>query len=218
MNARADSVRAQMVEQQVHTWDVFDERVLDVMRRVKREQFAPRRFGELALADTPIPLGHGQHMLAPKVDGRILQALEIKPTDVALDVGTGSGFLAACLGRLAARVQSLEIMTDLATQARENLVRSAANNVAVETADVFRWESGPEYDVIALTGSLPSYDDRFERWLRPGGRLFVVEGEAPVMRALKIVRTADGSWTRTSLFETSIDPLVNAPRPSGFAL
>jgi len=189
MNARADTARMQMVEQQVHTWDVFDERVLDTMRKVKREQFAPRRFGELAFADTPIPLGHGQHMLAPKVDGRILQALEVKPTDVALEIGTGSGFLAACLGRLAARVQSLEIMTDLAARARDNLVRSAANNVAVETADAFRWESGPEYDVIALTGSLPLYDDRFERWLRVGGRLFAVEGEAPVMRAIKVVRT-----------------------------
>lgn len=218
MSARAEIARMQMVEQQVHTWDVFDERVLEVMRKVKREQFAPRRFGELAFADTPIPLGHGQHMLAPKLDGRILQTLALKPTDVVLEIGTGSGFLAACMGRLAARVQSLEIMTDLATRSRENLVRSAANNVAVETADAFRWESGPEYDAIAITGSLPLYDDRFERWLRVGGRLFVVEGEAPVMRALKIVKTGEREWTRTALFETVIDPLVNAPRPSPFVL
>jgi protein-L-isoaspartate(D-aspartate) O-methyltransferase len=218
MSATLEIAREQMIEQQVHAWQVFDERVLDAMRTVRREQFAPQRFGMLALADTGIPIGHGQSMLAPKLDGRILEALAIKPTDMALDVGTGSGFLAACMGRLAARVQSLEIFDDLASRARASLVSHASNNVAVETVDAFQWSAGPDYDVIAVTGSLPVYDVRFERWLKVGGRLFVVIGEAPVMQAQLITRTSERDWSTTTLFETSIEPLMNAARPSQFLL
>lgn len=208
--------RQQMIEQQVNTWDVFDERVLSVMREVKRERFTPSAWEGLAFADAAIPLGHDQSMLPPKLHGRILQALQIGTEDVALEIGTGSGYLTACLGRLAARVRSMEIFADLAERARAQLLTSVANNVAVETADGMQLDEQSGYDVIAVTGSLPVYDERFQRALRPGGRLFVVVGQAPVMEAWKITRVGEREWQRESLFETVIEPLINAPRPPAF--
>lgn len=208
--------RRQMIEQQVHAWEVFDDRVLNVMREVKREQFTPAAYRDVAFADAPIPLGHGQFMLPPKVEGRILQALEVKPDDVVLDVGTGSGHLAACLGRLAARVRSIEIFPDLAEQASARLLQAAINNVAVEVADAMQLEEDARYDAIAVSGSLAIYDERFQRALKPGGRLFIVVGQAPVMEAWKVTRIGEREWQRQSLFETCIEPLVNSPRPSPF--
>jgi protein-L-isoaspartate(D-aspartate) O-methyltransferase len=205
-----------MIEQQVHTWDVFDDRVLAAMRSVPREQFAPRAYREVAFADAPIPLPHGQWMLPPKLQGRILQALQIQPADVVLEVGTGSGYLTACLGRLAARVQSLELFDDLAKTARQSLLQAAINNVAVETADALQLEMQGGYDAIAVTGSLPLYDERFQRALRQGGRLFIVVGQAPVMEAWQVTRVGEREWHRESVFETCIDPLIHAPRPSPF--
>ena len=208
--------RQQMIEQQVHAWEVFDDRVLAVMREIKREEFAPGAYRDVAFADAPIPLTHGQFMLPPKFDGRILQLLAVRPDDVALEVGTGTGFLSACLGRLAARVQSLEIFEDLARSARQHLLAAAVNNVSVEVADAMQFEHGAQYDVIAVTGSLPIYDERFQRALKPGGRLFVVVGQAPAMEAWKVTRIGEREWQRESVFETSIEPLINAPRPSEF--
>jgi len=205
-----------MVEQQVNTWDVFDERVLAVMQEVRRERFTPPAWEAVAFADADIPLAHGQVMLPPKIHGRILQALNPGADDVALEIGTGSGYLAACMGRLAGRVRSLEIFADLADSARASLVAAAANNVAVETADGMQLDEPSAYDVIAVTGSLPVYDERFQRALRPGGRLFVVVGQAPVMEAWKITRVGEREWQRESLFETVVAPLVNAPRPPSF--
>ncbi|HEY4369893.1 MAG TPA: protein-L-isoaspartate O-methyltransferase [Steroidobacteraceae bacterium] len=208
--------RQQMIEQQIHTWDVFDERVLNVMREVKREIFAPVGWTETAFADAAIPLGHGQSMLPPKVHGRILQALELKPEDQVLEVGTGSGYLAACLGKLSSRVRSLEVYPDLAATAGARLFEAAINNVAVETADAMQLQEESRYDAIAVTGSLPLYDERFQRALRPGGRLFVVVGAGPAMEAWKITRIGEREWQREGLFETVIEPLVNAPKPSAF--
>ena len=208
--------RQQMVEQQVNTWDVFDERVLAVMQEVRRERFTPPAWEAVAFADADIPLAHGQVMLPPKIHGRILQALNPGADDVALEIGTGSGYLAACMGRLAGRVRSLEIFADLADSARASLVAAAANNVAVETADGMQLDEPSAYDVIAVTGSLPVYDERFQRALRPGGRLFVVVGQAPVMEAWKITRVGEREWQRESLFETVVAPLVNASRPPAF--
>lgn len=208
--------RLQMVEQQVHAWDVFDERVLDAMRAVRREAFAPASFTEIAFADAPIPLPHGQSMLPAKIQGRILGALAIQPADIALEIGAGSGYLSACLGRLAARVRSLEIFPELAELAQRNLFAAAANNVSVEVADAMKFSEQSAYDVIAVTGSLPLYDERFQQALRIGGRLFVVVGQAPVMEAWQVTRIGEREWQRESLFETVIAPLVNAPRPSAF--
>jgi len=208
--------REQMIEQQVHAWDVFDERVLAVMREIRREQFAPARYQDVAFADSPIPLAHGQTMLPAKVHGRILQALAVEPGDVALEVGAGSGYLTACLGKLASRVRSLEIFPELAEQARSNLLAARINNVAVEAGDATQLNEQSSYDVIAVTGSLPLYDERFQQALRIGGRLFVIVGQAPIMEAWRVMRVGEREWQRQGLFETVVEPLVNAPRPSAF--
>ena len=216
----ADYARQQMIDQQVRAWEVLEPRVLSTMGLIKREDFVPAAYRHVAFADAPVPLGHGQFMLPPKVDGKILQALDIQAGDQALDVGSGSGYLAACLGRLAAHVRTVEIHPDLAEQARGNLHAAAANNVVVEVADVFSLPADRlgerRYDVIAVTGSLPVYDERFQRALKIGGRLFVVLGSAPVMEAFKIVRLSDSQFSREGLFETVIEPLTNAPSPSSF--
>jgi protein-L-isoaspartate(D-aspartate) O-methyltransferase len=211
-----DSARTQMITQQVRTWEVFDERVLGALDAVHREQFVPEAYRHSAFADAPIPLGHGQTMLPPMLDGRILQALDVAQANDVLDVGTGSGFLAACLATLGGRVRSLEIFPDLAAQAARNLRNAAITTVSVETMDAMQLEEVGRYDAIAVTGSLPLYDARFERALKPGGRLFIVTGSAPVMEALLVRRAAAGGYTRTSLFETDLTPLVNAPRPPRF--
>ena len=208
--------RQQMIEQQVRAWDVFDERVLTVMRELPRERFAPERFRDVAYADSPIPLAHGQQMLPASVHGRILQALAITPQDSALEIGSGSGYLTACLGRLASRVRSIEIYPDLAEEARANVLAAAVNNVAVESADGARLDAQMAYDVIAVTGSLPANDERYQRALKIGGRLFVVIGQAPIMEAWKVTRMGEREWQRESLFETVIDSLLNAARPSAF--
>jgi protein-L-isoaspartate(D-aspartate) O-methyltransferase len=210
------AARRQMIEQQVRAWEVLDPGVLSVMERVPREEFAPPPYRELAFADLCVPLGHGQSMLAPSLEGRILQALAVQADDRVLEVGTGSGYFAACLGGLARSVRSLEIFADLADAARDNLARTGANNVTVEVMDAMTFEGDGGYDVIALTGSLPVYDPRFERALAAGGRLFVVTGQGSAMAAQRITRTGPGQWLRESLFETSIDALIHAQQPPKF--
>jgi protein-L-isoaspartate(D-aspartate) O-methyltransferase len=210
------SARRQMIEQQVRAWDVLDLAVLEAMERVPREEFAPAPLRELAFADLAVPLAHGQHMLPPKLEGRILQALAIQPDDRVLEIGTGSGYFAACLAALAGAVHSVEIHGDLAAAARANLARTRATRVTVETADAFALVPGAAYDVIAVTGSLPVYDPRFEQALAIGGRMFVVVGRAPVMEARRVTRTGPGDWLHESLFETVVDPLIHAPQAPGF--
>jgi protein-L-isoaspartate(D-aspartate) O-methyltransferase len=164
-----------------------------------------------------VPLAHGQSMLPPKLEGRILQALAVQPGDRALEIGTGSGYFAACLGRLAARVRSLEIVPELAEEAARRLFAQAAHQVTVETGDGLRLE-GPEhgYEVIALTGSLPVYDARFERLLAEGGRLFAIVGQGPLMEARLVTRVGPDECLHESLFETTAPPLVHAPEPPRF--
>ena len=208
--------REQMIGQQVNTWDVFDDRVLTAMRDVPRENFIPANLQGVAFADAPIPLPHGQTMLPPKVHGRILQALDLGPNDVTLEVGTGSGYLTACMARLAARVRSIEIVSGLAEFARGRLLATAINNASVEVGDGMQLEEQARFDAIAVTGSLPVYDERFQRALKIGGRLFVIVGQSPVMEAWKITRLGEREWQREGLIETVVQPLVNAPRPPEF--
>jgi protein-L-isoaspartate(D-aspartate) O-methyltransferase len=183
---------------------------------VPREEFTPPAYRDLAFADMNVPLGHGQSMLAPKLEGRILQALELQPDDAVLEIGTGSGYCAACLGALARSVKSIEIHPELAASARANLDRASVHNVTVEAADAFGYADPARYDAVVLTGSLPVYDARFEQWLAAGGRLFVVVGQGPVMEAWRVTSTGPGEWRRESLFETAMDPLVHATEPPKF--
>jgi protein-L-isoaspartate(D-aspartate) O-methyltransferase len=220
MSIALDSARQQMVEQQVRTWEVLDPAVLQAIGAIQRENFVPAPFRNVAFADSNVPLGHGQVMLAPKIDGRILQALAVSKSDLVLDVGTGSGFLAACLGRLAEHVRTVEIFPDLAERAMANLHAAAANNVLVNLSDAFKLCDEERFDAIAVTGSVPTFNrygsDCFTRALRIGGRMFIVVGTAPVMTAIKITRAGRNDWVREELFETVIPPLVNAAQSSGF--
>jgi protein-L-isoaspartate(D-aspartate) O-methyltransferase len=210
------AARQQMVDQQIRTWEVLDPRVLDVLSEVPREAFVPPAYRELAFADTPIPIGFGQSMLAPVLQGRILQSLAVNGTDTVLEVGTGTGYLTAAFSLLASSVHSIEIRAEFTAAATTNLRTVPGARVELETRDAFNATPLGEYDVIAVTGSLPVYDTRFEQALRVGGRLFVVVGVAPVMDAILIRRVDSTEWIRESLFETVIDPLVNAGAPRGF--
>jgi len=210
------AARQQMVDQQIRAWEVLDPRVLDVFSAVPREAFVPDAYHELAFADTPIPIGFGQSMLAPVLQGRILQALGIGPSDRALEVGTGTGYLSACMGMLGSSTHSIDIHAGLTAAAAANLRAVPRARVELETRDAFSGAPLGEYDVIAVSGSLPVYDTRFQNALRVGGRLFVVVGTAPVMEAILIRRVDESEWIRESLFETVIDPLVNATAPQGF--
>lgn len=210
--------REQMIEQQVRAWDVLDERVLGIFRKIPRDHFIPSEHRYLAYADMEVPLPKGQHMLRPSVAGRLLQALELRGTERVLEVGSGSGFLTACLAAVSAHVESFEIFPELAELAKSNLATLSVGNARVVTGDAFATlaDERRKFGAIAVTGSLPLMDERFQRQLEIGGRLFIVVGEAPVMTARLIRRTAENAWTSESLFETVVDPLVNARRPQEF--
>jgi protein-L-isoaspartate(D-aspartate) O-methyltransferase len=208
--------RRQMIEQQVRAWEVLDLKVLDALQEVPREEFVPAAYRDLAFADTSVPLAHGQSMLAPKLEGRILQALEIQPRESVLEVGTGSGFFAACLGRLARTVRTIDLYPEFAAEAAAKYARLGVSNVTAQVADAMQLTDVEAYDVIALTGSLPVYDPRFERALKIGGRLFVAVGQGPMLEARRVTRTGPGDWSRESLFETGLPALIHAPVPPRF--
>jgi len=214
-----EAARHQMVQQQLRAWEVLDQGVLDVFERMPRELFVPEAYAGLAFADTEIPLGSGDRMLAPKVAGRIVQAVDPKPTDRVLLVGVGAGYLAACLAAKACSVRGVDVRDDLVALARRNLQAAGVRNVSVEQRDGFDAEvqSSGAYDVIVLTGSLAAPDARFERQLTIGGRLFAVIGTGLVMEARLIERTAQNEWRSTTLFETALKPLVGAPQPERFS-
>ena len=208
--------REQMIEQQVRAWDVLDARVLETLRKVPREVFVPQQHRFLAFADVEIPLPSGQHMLRPSVVGRLLQALALTGCERVLEVGTGSGFVTACLRAGGASVRSLELFPELVELARRNVAALGLRDIDIVAQDATLLDSDLRYDVIAVTASLPIPDERFQRQLAVGGRLFVVVGEPPVMEARLIRRITEDAWGTESLFETVIDPLVHATRPQGF--
>ena len=211
-----DYARRQMVEQQVRTWDVFDNEVLNVLAELPREEFVPAGFEKLAFAETSIPLPHGQCMLPPTVEGRLLQALELRSPDTVLEIGTGSGFLTACLGRLAAAVTSVELFAEFTEAAGSRLKAVGIDNVTLLNLDAMReLPSGP-FDVIAVGGSLPVFDNRLFDLLSPGGRMFVIVGKSPLMEAQLVLRDAENKLRVTSLFETDVPALCNAHAPSAF--
>ncbi len=217
MQHSSSIARTQMTYQQVRAWSVLPPEVLAVFEQLPRETFVPAAWQGAAYGDVAIPLGDGQHMLTPTVVGRILQAVTVRRTDRVLEIGTGSGYLTACLAKLGAEVHSLELRPALARQARTHLQQAGIGNAQVEEADAFHWQpAAPGYDVVVVTGSLPLPDARFETLLTRGGRLFQVTGEAPVMEARLVRLNQEGTREVHSLFETVIDPLTHAATPSPF--
>lgn len=212
-----EQARFNMVEQQVRTWEVLDPGVLELLYAVPREAFVPPAYRKLAFADMEIPLGEGESMMAPKMEARIVQELALRKTDRVLEVGTGSGYLTALLARCAAHVYSLEIRPALAAFGRDNLSRHGAANVTLDLADGAHGDAKrAPYDAIVLTGSTPLLPAGLKEQLSPGGRLFAVVGEAPVMVARLITCTAPGAFGTVDLFDTVIAPLVNAERAPRF--
>ena len=216
MIEKSEAARRQMIDQQVRSWDVLDPRVLEALAAVPREHFVPEAFRGVAFADTSIPIGHGEFMLPPKIEGRMLQALGLARGDRVLEIGTGSGFFAACLEYQSGDVESVEIHAELADSASRALASLGVTRARVACADAFERSFEPLYQAIAVTGSLPVYDPRFERALAVGGRLFVVVGSPPVMEARLVTRTAVDAWLSETLFETSIEPLRNATPAASF--
>ena len=206
-----EQARFNMVEQQIRTWEVLDQTVLDLLYVVRREGFVPDAYRTLAFSDLEIPIGEGQKMMQPKVEARILQEVAPKSTDRVLEVGTGSGYMAALLAHRARHVHSVEILPELKRLGEANLRRAGVANVTVDGGDAARgWAKQAPYDVIVLTGSTPELPDAFLDQLAPGGRLFAVVGEAPVMEARLVTCVGPGSFNTVDLFETILAPLANA--------
>jgi len=216
-----NQARFNMVEQQVRPWDVLDPRVLNVISNIPREQFVPEVSKNLAYADTRIPIGEFQgrtsHMLNPVIEGRMLQSLQITEDDTILQIGTGTGYITACLATLGRHVDSVDINPEMTALAEQNLARFEISNINLGTGDGSqKWEQKQFYDCIAIMGSMPAVPEFYKKALKQGGRMFVVVGEAPVMKALRVTRIGKNEWTQEELFETSIDPLINAETPEEF--
>ncbi len=205
--------RELMVEQQVRPWDVLDARVLETLASVPREAYVPAAVRALAYADVSLPLAHGEYMMKPVVEGRTLQALLPGAEESVLEIGTGSGYLTACLARLAREVVSLERHADLAEAARARLQAHSVGNARVEAVDAFEWAGGRQFDAVCVTGAVVALPARFLEWVRPGGRLFVVRGRSPAMEAV-LVRPGVNGAASESLFETDLPYLAGAaPQP-----
>lgn len=217
MTLNFERARHNMVEQQVRPWEVLDARVLGLFESIHREDFVPVRHRKLAFADLAIPLDHGQCMMRPVVEGRMLQALELAPDETVLEIGTGSGFISACLSRLAKAVVSVEIFEDLAESAGRRLEEHGFGNVEVYCADALSgWQPEQAHDVVVVTGSVPEVPEIFRGWVNPGGRMFVVTGQSPAMQAKLLKRLTVTEWREERLFETDLPALVNAAEPPQF--
>ncbi|MEZ7912707.1 MAG: protein-L-isoaspartate O-methyltransferase [Propionivibrio sp.] len=212
-----EQARFNMIEQQIRPWEVLDPSVLSLLSVVRREAYVPEAQRDLAFADVELPLGYGQSMLAPRVEARILQELAIKNTDKVLEIGTGSGYMAALLAAKAEFVYSVEIVPELVEFARANLKRAGVANVSVDLGDgAHGWPLYAPYDVIVLSGSTPVLPEAIQQQLRIGGRLVAIVGEAPAMQVKLVTRTGEDAYTAITVFETVAAPLVNAQARSAF--
>ena len=206
-----DQAHYNMIEQQVRPWDVLDEKILDTLRQIPRDAFVPEEYKKLAYADTAIPLGNGYSMLHPILVGRILQVLDIQPMDTILEIGTGSGFLTACLATMGYQVTSIEIDEHLSKLAAERLHKQNLVNVQLIAGDAMKvLDKTRQYDVVVITASMSEIPETFKQALAIDGRMFVVTGQEPIMSARLVTRIAEDQWSDRILFETSIKPLVNA--------
>ncbi|MFO8154452.1 MAG: protein-L-isoaspartate O-methyltransferase family protein [Pseudomonadota bacterium] len=209
--------RHNMIEQQIRTWEVLDQDVLDLLDSLPRDRFVPAEYRNVAYSDMQIPLGRGQVMFPPRVEARMIQALDVQPHEKVLEVGTGSGYVTALLARLASHVHSVDYIPEFKLEATRRLADHAFDNATLEVGDAAQgWERHAPYDVIAVTGSLPILPEAFREQLAVGGRLFVIVGDDPVMEAELITRLDENNYASEGLFETSVRPLINAPQPERF--
>jgi len=217
MNMNFDRARFNMVEQQIRPWEVLDSRILSLLESIHREDFVPVRYRKLAFADLSIPLGFDQVMMKPTVEGRLLQALNLGEDDTVLEIGTGSGFVTACLAALAKRVVSVEIIEELHQNAKMRLGEKNITNAELFVGDVMSgWQPEQAHDVVVVTGSVPAVPEQFLGWVNPGGRMFVISGDSPAMEARLLTRLDVSEWREESLFETDLPRLVNAEEPAQF--
>jgi len=212
-----DFARRQMIEQQVRAWDVLDVTVLNALKEVPREHFVAEEFVTLAFADTELPLGHDQMMMTPTIEGRVLQALGLVGGEKVLEIGTGSGFLTAVLATLSTHVTSIDIYDEFLDVAKDRLAENHIENVELLKMDGTKDLPGEGFDAIAVTGSIQSFDTRLVDALNPGGRLFVIVGDAPAMSATRVTRFDEDNWRSDTLFETELAPLVNGASPPQFS-
>jgi len=212
-----EQARFNMIEQQIRPWNVLDQDILDLLHVVKREQFVPQAYQNLAFADTEIPLPGGEAMLNPKVEARMAQEAGVKQGDNVLQIGTGSGYLAALLASKARHVTSVEILPETAAQAKQNLDAAGITNVAVEVGNgAHGWATGTDYDVIVVSGALPLLPESLIKQLKIGGRMIAIVGAAPAMTCQLITRTSATAHDAVTVFETVAKPLTGASKPSGF--
>lgn len=212
-----EQARFNMVEQQIRPWEVLDQDVLDLLMNVKREEFVPTAFKNLAFSEIEIPIGHGQVMLKPVIEGKILQALQVKRSETVLEVGAGSGYFAALLAGCSEAVSSIEIEPALVRLARDNLSRFGVENVVVEEGDGAQgWAARGPYDVIVVSGGLPMVPPAMLQQLKPGGRLFAFVGEAPIMKGRLITQVGEGRFSTEDVFETMVPTIRNAQRSDDF--
>ena len=212
-----DQARQNMVENQVRPWEVLDGRVLEVLGRVRREDFVAPAHRQLAFADLCLPIGHGEVMMKPVMEGRVLQALALQPEEHVLEIGTGSGFLTACLASLAARVTSVDVHADFTATAGQRLQAAGIANAELATGEaVNAWQPQGTFDVVVLTGAVYRVPDRFLGWLKPGGRLLAIRGESPVQQVVLLTNQGNGRYQEETLLETDLPYLANAEPPRRF--
>ena len=212
-----EQARSNMIEQQIKPWDVPNQTVLDLISEIHREDFVPDEYKRLALADVRIPLAHDRVTMTPKVEARLLQALEIKPDDEILEVGTGCAYMTALLAKSGHHVHSIDVHPEFTEQARLKLQQHNIRNVTLECGNAIQgWQQSSPYDVIVLTGSVPVLEDHLQKQLKLGGRMFAITGQSPAMEARLIKRVAENEWYNKILFETDLPELEGATQIETF--